>query len=103
MEVFLRSFWFMANKAHAATLRRLSERYPVHGGQSFDLMGEGLIIEVETAATVANAVRKLLDAGGRRFVAMTNQESLRDALLVTRTTEIGVMSPRGDIVKEAGW
>jgi hypothetical protein len=93
----------MANKAHTATVRRLSERYPVRGGHSFDLMGDGLIIEVETAATVADGVRKLLDAGGRRFVAMTNQESLREALLVTRTTEIGVMSPRGDIVKDAGF
>jgi hypothetical protein len=92
----------MANKAHAATLRRLSERYGIPSGQSFDLAGGDLIIEVETAATVADGIRKLLQAGGRRFIAMTNQESVHDALLMTRATEIGVMSPRGDIVKEAG-
>ena len=92
----------MANKAHAATLRRLSERYNVAMGRAFDLMGQDLIIEVETAATVADGIRKLLQAGGRRFVAMTNQESVDDALLMAGSTEIGVMSPRGDIVKEAG-
>jgi hypothetical protein len=83
-------------------MRRLSERYQVALGRTFDLMGQDLIIEVETAATVADGIRKLLQAGGRRFVAMTNQESVDDALLIARSTEIGVMSPRGDIVKEAG-
>ncbi len=92
----------MANKAHAATVRRLADRYGVRAGQAFDLAGEDLIIEVETAATVADGVRKLLHAGGRRFVAMTNQESIQDAVLLTTATEIGVMGPRGDVVKEAG-
>lgn len=97
----------MANKAHTATLRRLSERYRVQAGQAYDLAGsdpEGrdLIIEVETLATLADAVRKLqLAPVRRRFVAMTNQESVRDALLLTKATEIGVMNPRGDVVKEA--
>jgi hypothetical protein len=92
----------MANKAHTATLHRLATRYGVQAGPSFDLSGDGLIIEVETAATVAEGVRKLQQAAGRRFVAMTNQESIHDALLLTRATEIGVMNPRGDVVKEAG-
>ncbi len=92
----------MANKAHAATVRRLADRYKVRASQAFDLAGEGLIIEVETAATVADGVRKLLQAGGRRFVAMTNKESISDAVLLTSATEIGVMGPRGDVVKEAG-
>jgi hypothetical protein len=92
----------IANKAHAATLRRLAERYGAKLGESYDLTGDGLIIEVETAATVADAVRKLQQAVGRRFVAMTNKESVSDALLLTRATDIGVMTPRGDIVKDAG-
>jgi hypothetical protein len=92
----------MANKAHAATLRRLSKRYGVQTGNGSDLAGDGLIIEVETAATLADGVRNLQHKSGRRFVAMTNQESIDDALFVTRATEIGVMGPRGDIVKEAG-
>lgn len=92
----------LENKAHAATLRRLSLRYGLQVGARFDLAGDDLIIEVETAATLADGVRNLQHAAGRRFVAMTNQESIDDALLLTRTTQIGVMSPRGDIVKEPG-
>jgi hypothetical protein len=60
------------------------------------------VIEVETAATVAAGIQKLLQQTGRRFVAMTNRESIQDALELTKATEIGVMSPQGDIVKEAG-
>jgi hypothetical protein len=97
----------MANKAHTATLRRLAERYGVPEGQTHDLAGSDpagrdLIIEVETLATLADGVRKLeRSPARRRFVAMTNQESVRDALLLTKPTEIGVMDPRGDVVKEA--
>ena len=92
----------MANKAHAATVRRLSERYRIPAGKTYDLAGEGLIIEVETAATLAEGLRKLQQASGRRFVAMTNKESLSDAVELTSATEIGVMGPRGEVVKEAG-
>lgn len=92
----------MANKAHAATVRRLSERYRIPAGQTYDLAGEGLIIEVETAATVSEGVRKLKEASGRRFVAMTNKESISDAVELTSATDIGVMGPRGEVVKEAG-
>jgi hypothetical protein len=47
----------MANKAHSATLRRLSQRYDVQAGQAFDLTGGGLSIEVETSATLVEGVR----------------------------------------------
>jgi hypothetical protein len=92
----------MANKAHSATLRRLSKRYDVQAGQAFDLTGGGLSIEVETAATLVEGVRKLQRVAGRCYVAMTNQESLADALLLTAATDIGVMNSRGDVIKEAG-
>jgi hypothetical protein len=92
----------LGNKAHAATVRRLAERYGVQPGEQCDLLGPGWVIEVETAATVAVGIQKLLNETGRRFVAMTNRESIQDALALTKATEIGVMSPQGDIVKEAG-
>lgn len=92
----------LGSKAHAATVRRLTERYGVQPGERFDLLGSDWVIEVETAATLAAGIQKLQQASGRRFVAMTNRESIEDALELTKATEIGVMSPRGDIVKEAG-
>jgi hypothetical protein len=36
----------------------------------------------------------------RRYVAVTNRESLDDALKQTEGTGIGVMDPQGEIVRE---
>jgi hypothetical protein len=93
----------MANKAHAAVVRRLIERYGVQGGENtngFDVHVGDLIIEVETTATLQEAVIKLTGTSGRRFVAMTNREALEDAMALTHATDIGVMDPWGDIVRE---
>lgn len=92
----------MSNKAHAAVLRRLCQRYA--GGRyrprrdGFDVQVDDLIIEVETTATLERAVQRLEHAQGRRFIAVTNREALPHALAVTRGTEIGVMDPWGEIV-----
>src|SRR5437868_1023039 len=50
----------MANKAHAAVVRRLIERYGTGAGNSngFDVHIGDLIIEVETTATLLDAVEK---------------------------------------------
>ena len=94
----------MANKAHAAVVRRLIERYGVGGENSngFDVHIGDLIIEVETTATLRQAVDKLRVAAGRRFIAVTNREALSDAVALTGSTQIGVMDPWGDVVREAG-
>jgi hypothetical protein len=92
----------MANKAHAAVVRRLIERYGVQGGENsngFDVHVGDLIIEVETTATLQEAVIKLKGTSGRRFVAMTNREALEDAMALTTSTDIGVMDPWGEIVR----
>jgi hypothetical protein len=93
----------MANKAHSAVVRRLMERYGVPGTENsngFDVHVGDLIIEVETTVTLRDAVAKLKGASGRRFIAMTNREALADAVALTRATDIGVMDPWGDIVRE---
>src|SRR5438067_6045101 len=92
----------MANKAHAAVVRRLIERYGVGGENSngFDVHIDDLIIEVETTATLQGAVEKLRRASGRRFIAVTNREAISDALAVTGTTDIGVMDPWGEVLRE---
>ena len=93
----------MGNKAHTAVVRRLNERYG--GGQpssnGFDFHLGDLTIEVETTATLRAAVDKLRAASGRRFIAVTNREALTDAVHLTRDTEIGVMDPWGDVVRDA--
>jgi hypothetical protein len=94
----------MANKAHAAVVRRLMERYAAGAENSngFDVHVGDLIIEVETTATLLDAVEKLRRASGRRFIAVTNREAISDALAVTGKTEIGVMDPWGEVLREAG-
>jgi hypothetical protein len=68
----------------------------------FDVHIGDLIIEVETTATLFDAVEKLRRASGRRFIAVTNREALQDAVAVTVKTDIGVMDPWGDVVREPG-
>ena len=61
-----------------------------------------MVVEVETSATLAEGVARLRIGKGRRFVAVTNREALREALQLVEGTGIGVMDPQGDIVQDAG-
>ena len=92
----------MANKAHAAVIRRLTERYGIgtEASNGFDVHIGDLIIEVETTATLRQAVEKLRRLSGRRFIAVTNREALADAVALTGSTDIGVMDPWGEIIRD---
>jgi hypothetical protein len=94
----------MANKAHAAVVRRLIQRYgaPEVASNGFDVHVGDLLIEVETSATLRQGLEKLLAATGRRYLAVTNREAIEDALALTAATEIGVMDPWGEVVREPG-
>jgi len=93
----------MANKAHSAVVRRLFERYGsgAEKTNAFDVHIGDLIIEVETTATLLEAVERLQRTSGRRFIAVTNREAIADAVSATNATAIGVMDPWGEIVREA--
>ena len=92
----------MVNKAHTATLRRLAKRYGGQTGDSrADVVAGDLLIEVETAATLSGGIARLRRQSCRRFIAVTNRESLDEALRQTEGTGIGVMDPQGEIVREA--
>jgi hypothetical protein len=60
----------------------------------------GGIIAVETSATLAAGVERLQRIAGRRFIAVTNKETLLDAKRLVAGTGIGVMDSRGEIVVE---
>jgi hypothetical protein len=93
----------MANKAHAAVVRRITERYGPcdHAVNGFDVVCGDLIVEVETSATLSEGIAKLVAAAGRRYVAVTNREAIEDAIKLTEATTVGVMGPWGDIVRDA--
>lgn len=92
-----------ANKAHAAVVRRLNERYGNGSDNSngFDVHIGDLIIEVETSATLRDGFSKLQSSNGRRYIAVTNQEAIDDAVSLVKESEIGVMNPWGDIIRDA--
>jgi len=83
-------------------VRRLHERYGNGSVNSngFDLHIDDLIIEVETSATIRAAIEKLRPVNGRCYIAVTNREAIEDAVALTGPTDIGVMDPWGEIVRE---
>lgn len=93
----------MANKAHTATTRRLAQRFGGAIGRDGqpDVTAGDMLIEVETAATLAEGIARLVPLEGRRYVAVTNREALAEALRLTEGTEVGVMTPQGEIVRES--
>ena len=94
------------NKAHTAAVRRIARRYgaaPPNGkpGDSPDVVAGDMKIEVETSATLSAGIARLLTLTGPRFIAVTNKESLAEALALTADTGIGVMDGQGEIVRPA--
>lgn len=94
----------MVNKAHSAVINRLVQRY---GGQResdgvVDVRTPEFLIAVETEATLAEGLQQLAELSGKRFIAGTNNDAAFAALQQVAGTSIGVMSPKGDILKEAG-
>jgi hypothetical protein len=93
----------MAKKAHTTVVNRLKSRY---GGESLvdgvvDLVANDMLIAVESSATLVGSIEQLLALEGLRYIAVTNRESLDDALHLCNGTPLGVMNSQGDIVKQA--
>ncbi len=91
------------NKAHTATVNRIVRRYKGRVGSTLDVdveTDEG-IVEVETEATIDRGIKQLKKFRGPVYLAVTNKEALPEALRATDGSRIGVMDPRGNIVKPA--
>jgi len=93
------------NKAHTATANRIAERYRTnfnpHDGPDIEV--DGLVIEVETTATLDDAVARLKRIKGRAtYIALTNKEGVSMGVTAVRGTPVGVMDPDGEIIVEAG-
>lgn len=96
----------MSNKAHTATLNRILHRYevdPEHGGHgSFDVVVDGVIIEVETSASLPAAVERLKSVSGPVYIAVTNKEGIEFAARQVAGTSIGIMDPQGNVILASG-
>ena len=90
------------NKAHTATANRVAKRLEAayNEGPGYDISLDGLTVEVETTATLPDALRRLETQPGRVFVAMTNKEGVIEALHQTVGSRVGVMDPHGNVIRE---
>jgi len=91
-------------KSHTKTAKRIAQRYggDYTKGDGIDIIIDDLSIEVETSPTLSAGVARLKDLPGRIYVAVTNLESIEDALEHVIGTRVGVMDPEGNIVLECG-
>jgi NADH:ubiquinone oxidoreductase subunit E len=73
---------------------------PTHGRATL-LQGPDRTIAVETSATLIEGLELLQQFSGERYLAVTNKETLGDALRLTAETVVGVMNSQGEIVRPA--
>ena len=88
---------------HDQTAIRVARKYgaPYNRGKGPDIETARIAIEVETAFTVSDGFRQL---SGRRkpvYIAGADQHATSLALSKTRGTDVGVMDPRGTILKRS--
>ena len=91
------------NKAHTATANRVARllNTQYNEGEGFDIETDGVIVEVETTATMAAAAERLAAEPARVYIAMTNKDGVAEALLATAGSRVGIMDPHGNIVRES--
>lgn len=94
----------MSNKAHTATLNRVSQRYGIKPSAEgpFDLQTDDFIIEVETSASLEDAVERLKDRTEPVYIAVTNKEGINFAVKKVADTNIGIMDPKGNVIRNSG-
>ena len=93
----------MSNKAHTATLNRICHRYGFSSNPDgpHDISAEDFIIEVETSASIPEAVQRLKSNNQPVYIAITNKEGIKFATEMVKDTPIGVMDPQGNVVRAA--
>lgn len=89
------------NKAHTAAGNRIARRFQTEftPDRQFDIQIGDLTVEVETSASVSDALIRLESEPGRVYVALTNKDGLADALAL-ETGRVGIMDPYGNVVRE---
>ena len=95
----------MSNKAHTATLNRICRRYGLSAnqdGEPFDIQTGELVIEVETSASVPEAVTRLTSLPAPVYIAVTNKEGIGFAREQVEGTSIGLLDPKGDVIRPSG-
>ena len=90
-----------SSKAHTATANRIAALLGTDFNREDgpDIVTDEVVVEVETSATLADGVKRLKRLEPPVYVAVTNKESIPEALRMTDHSHIGVMDPMGAIVR----
>ena len=93
----------MSNKAHTATLNRICNKLGLcpDADAAFDIQTAEFIIEVETSATIAEAIERLKSQQLPSYIAVTNKEGIHLARTLVEGTAIGIMDPQGNVIVES--
>ena len=91
------------NKAHTATANRIARRYQAefNQGEGYDIQTPEMVVEVETTATMVDAMQRLEGQAGQVYIALTNKDAVTEALRVLPENRVGIMDPYGNIVRPA--
>jgi len=93
----------MGKSAHDKAAEYLSKKFgiPYQGDEGADLPGR-IVIEVEKDPNkISEAKRQLQGYKRPRYIAGTNDKTVKAAIEGTKGTKIGVMDKRGRILKRA--
>ena len=88
---------------HDNTANRIARKKGVeyNRGQGPDVITRRQVIEVETADTIGDAFRQLRGFRKPVYIAGADAAATRAALDAASGTTVGVMDPRGNIVKRS--
>ena len=92
------------SKAHTATANRVARRYGgvFERGEGPDIETEEMVVYVATTATMRKILREVALNSKPAYLAVTNMEASIEALRAVQGTEWGVLSPKGEILRQAG-
>lgn len=72
-----------------------------NSGEGADVNTYKRAIEIETPNTVADGLQQLQGYRKPVYIAGTNDAAVKKALELTKNTTVGVMTPRGKILKRS--
>lgn len=89
-------------RSHKTTTNRIATKFgTTPQAEGPDVKTSRVTVEVETPATIPEAIGQLRGYRGPVYIAGTNQEAVKKALDATANTTVGVMDNQGNIVKRS--
>ena len=91
------------SRSHKITANRIAKKLNAeyNSSEGPDIVTNKLVVEVESADTMPDAVRQLRGFRKPVYIAGPNQEAVEKALEATEGTTVGVMDNQGKIIRKS--